>query len=160
MTKRSVILLVVVTACIGSGAAWRLMTAGAEPPPPAAPAPVPVVTTKVQVSDVPIVMTGIGTIEPYNVVNVHTQVTGTIEKIGFVEGQAVKPGDLIAQLDPRPYQAALQQAEAMLESDQAHLDNAEVNLGRYQTLLKQDSIAQQEAADQASKVSQLKASVA
>jgi membrane fusion protein, multidrug efflux system len=68
------------------------MTAGAEPPPPAAPAPVPVVTTKVQVSDVPIVMTGIGTVEPYNVVDVHTQVTGTIEKIGFVEGQAVKPG--------------------------------------------------------------------
>jgi hypothetical protein len=135
MTKRSVILLVLVAACIGSGAAWRPVTAGAEPPPPAAPAPVPVVTTNVQVSDVPIVMTGIGTVEPYNVVDVHTEVTGTIEKIGFVEGQAVKPGDLIAQLDPRPYQAALQQAEATLESDQAHLDNAEVNLRRYQTLL-------------------------
>jgi multidrug efflux system membrane fusion protein len=161
MKRRSVILLVVAAACIGGGTAWRLMTAGAEPPrPAAAPAPVPVVTAKVQVSDVPIVMTGIGTVEPYNVVDVHTQVTGTIEKIGFIEGQAVKPGDLIAQLDPRPYQAALQQAEATLESDQAHLDNAEVNLRRYQTLLKQDSIAQQEAADQAAKVSQLKASVA
>jgi multidrug efflux system membrane fusion protein len=52
-------------------------------------------------------MTGIGTVEPYNVVDVHTQVTRTIEKIGFVEGQAAEPEDLIAKLDPRPYQAAL-----------------------------------------------------
>ena len=61
----------------------------------------------------------------------HTQVTGTIEKIGFVEGQTVHPGSLIAQLDPRPYQAALQQAEANLARDQAHLANAQANLGRY-----------------------------
>ena len=55
-------------------------------------------------------MTGIGTVEPYNVVDVHTQVTRTIEKTGFVEGHAVEPEDLIAQLDPRPYQAEIGRA--------------------------------------------------
>jgi membrane fusion protein, multidrug efflux system len=162
MRKRSVILGVFAAACIGGGIGWRVITAGADPPrPPAAsPPPVPVVATKVQVSDVPIVMTGIGTVEPYNVVDVHTQVTGTIEKIGFVEGQVVKPGDLIAQIDPRPYEAILRQDEAILKVDEAHLANAEVNLGRYQTLLKENSIAPMQAADEDAKVSQLKASIA
>ena len=57
--------------------------------------------------------------------DVHTQVTGTIQQIGFVEGQTVHPGNLIAQLDPRPFQAALQQAEANLARDQANLTNAQ-----------------------------------
>jgi membrane fusion protein, multidrug efflux system len=161
MRKRSVIFGVVAAACIGGGIAWRVMTAGAESPAPAAPPPpVPVVAAKVQVSDVPVVMTGIGTVEPLNVVNVHTQLTGTIEKIGFIQGQVVKPGDLIAQIDPRPYEAALQQAEATLEADKAHLANAEVNLGRYQTLLNENSIAPIYLFDEASKVSQYKAQVA
>ena len=160
MRKRSVVLGVVATAFIGGGIGWRVMTLGAEPPrPDAPPPPVPVVATKVQVSDVPIVMTGIGTVEPYNVVDVHTQVTGTLEKIGFVEGQVVKPGDLIAQIDPRPYQAALQEDEAILKVDEAHLANAEVNLRRYQTLFKQDSIATMQVDDEDAKVSQLRATI-
>ncbi|MGO9423395.1 efflux RND transporter periplasmic adaptor subunit [Roseiarcus sp.] len=151
---------VVATAFIGGGIGWRVMTLGAEPPrPDAPPPPVPVVATKVQVSDVPIVITGIGTVEPYNVVDVHTQVTGTLEKIGFVEGQVVKPGDLIAQIDPRPYQAALQEDEAILKVDEAHLANAEVNLRRYQTLFKQDSIATMQVDDEDAKVSQLRATI-
>jgi membrane fusion protein, multidrug efflux system len=160
MRKRSVILGVVAAACIGGGIAWRDFAARTEPPPAAPPPPVPVVAAKVQVSDVPIVMTGIGTIQPYNVVDVHTQVTGTIEKIGFVEGQVVKPGDLIAQIDPRPYQATLEEDEAILKVDEAHLANAEVNLRRYQTLLKENSIAPMQAADEDAKVSQLKATIA
>jgi multidrug efflux system membrane fusion protein len=160
MRKRSVILPVAAAACIGGGIGWRVMSAGAEPPPAASPPSVPVVAAKVQVSDVPIVMTGIGTVQACNIVDVHTQVTGTIEKIGFVEGQVVKPGDLIAQIDPRTYQAMLQQAEATLKIDQAHLANAEVNLGRYQTLLKEDSIAPMQAADEEAKVSQYKATIA
>ena len=93
MRKRSVILGVVAAACIGGGIGWRVMTAGAEPPPPAVPPPpVPVVAAKVQVSDVPIVMTGIGTVQACNIVDVHTQVTGTIEKIGFVEGRWLSRG--------------------------------------------------------------------
>jgi multidrug efflux system membrane fusion protein len=161
MTKRSLVLGVVAATCIGGGIAWRVMVAGAEPPPPAAPPPpVPVVATKVQVSDVPIVMEGIGTVEAYNIVDIHTQVTGTIEKIGFVEGQIVKPGDLIAQVDPRPYQAALQEDEAILAINKAHLANAEANLQRYQILVKQDSIAQIQVDDEDAKVLQLKATIA
>ena len=129
MTKRSVGLGVVAAACIG-GIGWRAITAGAEPPPAAPPPPVPVVATKVQVSDVPIVLEGIGTVCAYNMVDIHTQLTGTIEKIDFVEGQLVKPGDVIAQIDPRPYQAALQEYEAILKVDEAHLANAEANLRR------------------------------
>src|ERR1700722_16888723 len=161
MAKRSVVLGVVAVACIGgAGIAWRVMIAGAAPPPPAVPPPpVPVVATKVQVSDVPIVLEGIGTVMAYNIVDIHTQVTGTIEKIGFVEGQVVKPGDLIAQVDPRPYQAALDEAQAMLKLDQAHLANAEENLKRYQDLWKQDSVAQMQVDNEAAKVLQLKATI-
>jgi multidrug efflux system membrane fusion protein len=160
MTKRSVALGVVAAACIGGGIAWRVMIAGATPPAPAAPPPpVPVVATKVQVSDVPIVMEGIGTVVAYNIVDIHTQVAGTIEKIGFVEGQVVKPGDVIAQVDPRPYQAALQEDEAILKLEEAHLANAEANSRRYQTLWKQDSIAQMQVANEDAKVLQLKATI-
>src|ERR1700678_3212674 len=161
MTKRSVVLGVVAAACIGAGVAWRVMIAGAAPPPPTAPPPpVPVVAAKVQVSDVPIVLEGIGTVMAYNIVDIHTQVAGTIEKIGFVEGQIVKPGDLIAQVDPRPYQAALDEAQAILKLNEAHLANAEENLKRYQTLVQQDSIAQVQVDDEAAKVLQLKATIA
>src|ERR1700722_571709 len=162
MTKRSVVLGVVAAACIGGGGiAWRVMVAGGAPPPPAAPPPpVPVVAAKVQVSDAPIVLEGIGTVMAYNIVDIHTQVAGTIEKIGFVEGQIVKPGDLIAQVDPRPYQAALQEDQAILKLDEAHLANAEKNVKRYQDLWKQDSIAQMQVADEEAKVLQLKATIA
>jgi membrane fusion protein, multidrug efflux system len=112
------------------------MTAGSEPPPAATPSP-PVVAIKVQVSDAPIVMTGAGTVDPCNVVDVHVQAAGTIQNIGFVESQVVKPGDLIAQINPRPYEAALQQDEAILQVDEAHLANAEVNLRRYRLLRKE-----------------------
>jgi multidrug efflux system membrane fusion protein len=105
-------------------------------------------------------MSGIGTVTAYNVVDVHAQVTGTIDQIGFVEGQTVHPGSLIAQLDPRPFQAALQQAEANLARDQANLTNARTNLGRYTPLLKQGFASAQQVTDQASTVTQLEASVA
>ena len=92
--------------------------------------------------------------------DVHTQVTGTIQQIAFVEGQTVHKGDLIAQLDPRPFQAALQQAEANLARDEANLTNARLNLNRYTPLLKQGFASAQQVTDQASQVSQLQATVA
>ena len=139
--------------------AWR--TQGAKLPAPleAAVPAVPIVAAKVQVSDVPIVMTGIGTVEPYNIVDIRTQVTGTIDKIGFVEGQTVHPGSLIAQLDPRPYQAALQEAQANLSRDQANLVNAQANLSRYVPLLKQGFSTPQQVADQVATVAELEAAV-
>src|ERR1700735_5472761 len=92
--------IVIIGLCVAVGgvgvAAWHVQ--GASPTPqtqPPAPA-VPVGAEKVQVSDFPLVRSGIGTVMPYNVVDIHTQVTGTIDKIGFVEGQTVHPGSLIA----------------------------------------------------------------
>ena len=145
--------------CGGGVAAWRVQ--GASPTPqtqPPAPA-VPVVAEKVQVSGVPLVRSGIGTVMPYNVVDIHTQVTGTIDKIGFLEGQTVHPGSLIAQLDPRPFQAALQQAESNLARDQAHLTNAQTNLGRFVPLAKQGYATEQQVTDQTSAVTQLQAAI-
>ena len=124
-----------VAVCAAGLWAWR---SGADEPsvPSVAPAPVPVVAAKVEVSDFPIAMSGIGTVEAYNTVDIPAQVTGTIERIGFVEGQTVHPGSLIAQLDPRPFQAALEEAQANLKRDQAQLTNAQVNLNRFNPLLK------------------------
>ena len=89
---------------------WWLVPIAPAPAEAAASPAIPVVTAKVGVSDMPLVKVGLGTVTAYNTVNIHSQVTGTIQKIGFVEGQTVQPGNLIAQLDPRPFQAALQQA--------------------------------------------------
>jgi multidrug efflux system membrane fusion protein len=108
----------------------------------------------------PLVKVGLGTVAAYNTVNMHSQVTGTIQKIGFVEGQTVQPGNLIAQLDPRPFQAALQQAQANLDRDEANLANAQINLNRYVPLLKQGFSTQQQVGDQAASVAQLRAAIA
>jgi multidrug efflux system membrane fusion protein len=159
--KQIVIAGLVVAIGAGAGLAWRaqggrpIQQAHAAAPEP----PVPVVAEKVQVGDVPVVMEGIGTVEPYNVVDMHAQVTGTINSIDFVEGQTVKPGSVIAKLDPRPYQAALQQAEANLARDQAHLENAQANLGRYVPLAKQGFASSQQVADQSAAVAQMQAAI-
>lgn len=149
-----------IAVCATGSIAWHGFAA--RPPQSAAapPPPVPVVAQRVQVSDVPIVMSGIGTVMAYNAVDVRTQVTGSIEQIGFVEGQTVHPGSLIAQLDPRPYQAALQQAEANLARDQANLANAQTNLSRYVPLMKQGFASDQQVVDQVASVSELQATVA
>ena len=165
MTKYVVIVSVIAAVCVGGMTALHVVrtqpassTSGAQPA--TSVAPVPVVAAKAGVSDVPIVLTGIGSVAAYNTVNVTAQVAGTIQRIGFVEGQTVQPGDLIAQLDPRPYQAALQQAEANLARDQAHLTNARTNLDRYVPLAKQGFVSEQQETDQSSAVAQLVATVA
>jgi membrane fusion protein, multidrug efflux system len=145
-------------ALVAGLAAWREQPAGGTQT-QVAPPPVPVVTQKVQVSTMPIVLTGIGTVQAYNLVNVHAQVTGTIEQIAFTEGQSVHPGSLIAQLDPRPFQAALRQAEAALARDTSHLANARANLGRYTPLLKEGYATAQQVDDQQSQVSELQAAI-
>jgi multidrug efflux system membrane fusion protein len=141
-------------------ATWWLVPTSPVPTEAAASPAIPVVTAKVGVSDMPLVKVGLGTVAAYNTVNIHSQVTGTIQKIGFVEGKTVQPGELIAQLDPRPFQAALQQAQANLDRDEAHLANAQVNLNRYVPLLKQGFSTQQQVGDQAASVTQLRAAIA
>ena len=159
MRTRIIILGLCIAASASGIAAWHTERAAAADPAAAA-APVPVVAQKVRVSDMPIVLTGIGTVDAYNVVDVHAQVTGTIDKIGFIEGQTVHPGSLIAQLDPRPFQASLQQAEAALARDTANLAATRADLGRYSTLLRQGFATQQQVTDQTATVNGLEASIA
>jgi membrane fusion protein, multidrug efflux system len=101
---------------------------------PAPPAPVPVVTSTVAQHDVPIYLTGVGTVIAYNTDIVRAQIQGQIISINFKEGQGVRAGDLLAQIDPRPYQALIDQYTGNLERDQAQLVNAEANQKRYTQL--------------------------
>ena len=107
-----------------------LEKADATPAPPT----VPIVATTVAQHDVPIYLTGVGTVIAYNTDVVRAQIQGQIISINFTEGQAVHAGDLLAQIDPRPYQALIDQYTANLERDQAQLVNAQANLTRYTTL--------------------------
>jgi multidrug efflux system membrane fusion protein len=159
MKKRVVVGATIAVVCVGGLIGWRVDGQESAPATPAVVPSVPVVAAKVEVSDFPIVMAGIGSVVAYNIVDVHAQVTGTIDKIGFVEGQSVHPGSVIAQLDPRPFQAALQQAEANLARDQANLTNAQTNLGRFVRLLQHGFASAQQVTDQTSAVTQLQDAV-
>jgi multidrug efflux system membrane fusion protein len=101
--------------------------------------PIPVIATKVQQHDVPIILTGLGTVTALNTATIHSQITGLLVSVDFREGQSVKKGDLLAQIDPRTYQAQLDQVQATLEHDQAHLRNAQLNLQRDTQLAKTDA---------------------
>jgi membrane fusion protein, multidrug efflux system len=99
--------------------------------PPAAPAPgVPVTAGAVEAKDVPVFLNGIGTVQALNMVQIRSRVDGQIVAINYTEGQEVKSGDQLVQIDPRPYKAALDAAQANLEKDQANLANAQVNYQR------------------------------
>ena len=129
------------------------------PQAPTAPAAVAVVAASVQSHDVPIYLRGVGTVIAYNNVLIRSQITGQLVKISFHQGQLVKNGDAHAQIDPRPYQAELDQAIANRDRDQAHLENAKIDLNRYTELAKQRSIAQQLADSQKAIVAQLVATI-
>jgi multidrug efflux system membrane fusion protein len=120
----------------------------------AAGGPMPVVIAQARTGDMPITLIGLGTVSPLATVTVQSQISGQIMKIAFKEGQTVKEGDALIQIDPRPYQVALEQAEGALARDRALLANARVDLDRYQTLFAQDSIAEQQLATQKSLVAQ------
>jgi multidrug efflux system membrane fusion protein len=120
---------------------------------------VPIVVAKVKTSNVPVYLNELGGVTPTYSVTVHTQINGTLLKVNFKEGQMVKQGDLLAQIDPRPYQAQLVQYQGQLARDKALLANALVDLKRYQVLWKQDSVSQQVLATQQSLVDQDKGTV-
>jgi membrane fusion protein, multidrug efflux system len=119
----------------------------------------PVVIAPVTQGDFPVYLEGIGTVQAFNTVTVRSRVDGQLVKVGFIEGQDVKAGDLLAQIDPEPFRIAVEQAEARKAQDQAQLDNALVELKRDTDLLGQKVVAQSVFDAQQALVNQYKAAV-
>jgi len=160
MRRPIVISTVLLTAVLAGGGALALVHGSASKMTAApAPPPVPVVAGTVDRHDVPIYLTGVGTVIAYNTDIVRSQIQGQITSINFTEGQTVHPGDLLAQIDPRPYQAQIDQYTANLDRDQAQLANALANLNRYTPLEQKGWATPQLLETQKAQVAQLQATV-
>jgi multidrug efflux system membrane fusion protein len=122
-------------------------------------APQSVAVATIETGDIRVIVNGLGTVTPLATVNVVTQINGQLTQVAFHEGQLVKKGDFLAQIDPRPYEIMQAQYEGQLVHDQGLLDQAKIDLTRYQTLLKQNSIARQTEEDQVFLVKQYEGSV-
>jgi membrane fusion protein, multidrug efflux system len=120
---------------------------------------IPVTIAQAQTVDFPVYLNGLGTVEPYETVTVHSRVDGELTKVAFRQGQMVSEGDLLAQIDPRPYQAALDQALAKKAQDEANLKNAQLNLKRYTILNKEQFSTRQQLDTQQASVDQLDAQI-
>ena len=114
--------------------------------------PVSIAAITAKVGDIPVYLRGLGTATAFNTVNVKTRVDGPIVAVNYTEGQMVKEGEVLVEIDPRPFQAALDQAKGQLARDQAQLKDAQVNLARYQTLWNERVIAKQQLDTQAATV--------
>jgi membrane fusion protein, multidrug efflux system len=123
------------------------------------PAPIPVTVVRVEKADFPVYLTGLGTVQPYRTVTVRSRVDGQIIKVDFKQGRMVKEGDTLVEIDPRPYQAALDQVLSKKAQDEANLKNAKLNLERYVTLAKQDFASKQQVDTQQAMVDQLTAQI-
>ena len=161
MPKR--ILGILALVAVAGGA--RLVVAGAgttgaavaaDQPPPE----VPVKTARVQVRDVPVLLNGLGTVQALNVVEIKAQVNGTLIALPAREGQEVHKDDIVAEIDPRPYKAALDQAMAQRNEDAAMLRSAQLDLERYQKLAKQSFAPIQQVDDQQATVDKQIAAIA
>ena len=125
----------------------------------AGPPPVPVVAVPARIGDMPVYLSALGTVTAYNTVTVKSRVDGQIVKVAFEEGQKVKEGDLLVEIDPRPYQVQLAQAEGQMARDRAQLDVAKRTLQRNRELLQQGIIARQMYDDQQAMVGQYEGTV-
>src|SRR5260221_14692844 len=161
MKKRALVTAALLFAAMAAGGLYfthfhPLERAAAAPAPPPA---VPIVAGVVAQHDVPIYLSGVGTVIAYNTDIVRAQIQGQIVSIKFTEGQTVHAGDLLAQIDPRPYQAMIDQYTGNLERDQAQLINAQANLTRYTQLGDKGWATPQLIETQKAQVGQLQAAI-
>ena len=163
--RKSLALVAVLVVAIVAGGAWFIMHRDA-----AAPAgggrggldanrALPVVAAPVRQGSIDVYLNALGTVTPRNMVTVRSRVDGQLMQVNFREGQLVKAGELLAQIDPRPFEVQLTQAQGQLAKDQALLKNAQLDLERYRTLLSQDSISKQQVDTQESLVRQYEGTV-
>ena len=120
---------------------------------------VPVVAATARTGDLGVYQSGLGTVTPVKTVTVHTRVDGELLSVAYREGQLVREGDLLAQIDPRPFEVQLHQAEGQLAKDEAALKNAKVDLDRYRVLIKEHSVSAQQLDTQAATVDQTEAAI-
>jgi membrane fusion protein, multidrug efflux system len=159
---RKSLLAGLLVAIIGATGVWYALDGGgvaakpdSRPKPPAVPVTVAAVTRQ----DVPLLLEGIGTVQPVNIVTIRSRVDGELQKVFFTEGQEVKAGDPLAQIDPRPFQAALDEATAKKAQDEAQLANAQRDLERYEALARKDFSSRQQFDTQKAQVAQFQALV-
>jgi membrane fusion protein, multidrug efflux system len=154
--------LVVVAVALGGFLGWRLLApdSATAADPPAAPPAVPVTTAAAQIQDMPEYVYGLGTVEALNVVEIKSQVNGPLIALPVREGQEVQQGQIIAEIDPRPYKAALDLATAQRDEDAALLQSATLDLHRYENLAKRDFAPVQQVDDQRATVNKDIAAVA
>jgi multidrug efflux system membrane fusion protein len=153
--------IVILVAMCGGYVGWQhRATANIAASTASAPSPaIPVSVAAAQRRDVPIYLTGLGTVQAFNTVTVKTRVDGELVKVAFTEGQDVKAGDLLAQIDPRPFQAAYDQAVAKKVQDEANLANAKLDLQRFSDLATRSFAPKQQVDTQRATVTQLKAQI-
>jgi multidrug efflux system membrane fusion protein len=154
--RRLIVLLVFVLVVVILSHSFQKNAKSAQPPSPPS---IPVVTAVAKIGNQPIYLIGLGTVTPFETVMVRSRVDGQLMSVGVKEGQTVSVDDVIAQIDPRPFEVQLLQAQGQLERDQATLANARVDLQRYTILYSQDSIPKQQLDTQISLVNQLEAAV-
>jgi multidrug efflux system membrane fusion protein len=155
--------MVLLCLLVGAAIVWAIWFFPATQPPkkldPTAGQAIPVLTATVAARDMPIYQDGLGTVQASNTVTMKAMVDGPLIAVNFKEGQAVHPGDVLAQIDPRIYQAALDNAVAKKAQDQAQLDNARLDLARYQKLVANNYTSAQQADTAKAQVAQFQALV-
>jgi multidrug efflux system membrane fusion protein len=138
---------------------WRHFYTNAKTATAPAPVAIPVTIAQTKKADFPVYLNGLGTVQPYETVTVRSRVDGEITKVAFKQGQMVKEGDILVQIDPRPYQAALDQALAKKAQDEATLKNAQLDLQRYAGLAKDNAGTRQQLDTQQATVDQIAAQI-
>ena len=166
MKKKLLLGVLVILFAAAAGYAWVQLRPAEAPKPPAGAGkgfgkggPTPVVAALARNGEIDVIINGLGTVTPLRTVTVRSRVDGELMKVLFQEGQMVKEGALLAEIDPRSFQVQLEQAQGQLAKDLALLENAKLDFERYRTLFKQDSIAKQQVDTQQSLVRQYEGAV-